>query len=100
MENMDFGMFLNWLVFGGGSVMAASFLLERIAWFQLQVAETKKYITYAASSLLGIGAYALITYAPAFVAAAQPYFMVLAGTFVMIFLNNLFHKFDKALPKG
>jgi drug/metabolite transporter (DMT)-like permease len=100
MENMDFAMFLNWIVFGGGAVMCASWVLDRVAWFQAQSPELKKVIAYVLSAVFGIGAYLLVTLAPDFVALAQPYFMVIASVFSSIFLSNVFHKYDKAAPKG
>jgi hypothetical protein len=100
MENMDFAAFLNWIIFGGGAVLCSSWVLERIALFQAQSPETKKFISYGMSALFGFGAYALITFAPDFVALAQPYFMVVASIFSSIFLSNVFHKYDKAAPKG
>jgi hypothetical protein len=100
MENMDFAMFLNWIVFGGGAVMCASWILDRVAWFNAQTPELKKVIAYVLSALLGIGAFVLVTLAPDFIALAQPYFMVIASIFSSIFLSNVFHKYDKAEPKG
>lgn len=96
----DFSQFLQWLIFGGGAVMASSFLLERLPAFQKLTAETKKFVSYVASSALGIGAYALVTFAPDFVVTAQPYFFILSATFISIYLNNMFHKADKEHPKG
>lgn len=95
MDTITFNEFISWLVFGGGSVLASSFLLERWAWFQTLKSENKQLLSYVSASSLGIGAYALITYAPVFVDAAQPYFLILASTFVSIFLSNTFHSADK-----
>lgn len=95
MDQITFNEFINWLIFGGGSVMASSFILERLPKFQELKSNMKELVSYVSASTLGIGAYVLITYAPDFVVAAQPYFIILAGTFVSIFLNNLFHNTDK-----
>lgn len=95
MDQITFNEFINWLIFGGGSVMASSFILERLPKFQELTSGGRELVSYISASALGIGAYVLITYAPDFVSAAQPYFIILAGTFVSIFLNNVFHNTDK-----
>lgn len=95
MEQIDLKDFVNWIIFGGGSVLASSFILERFAWFQSLTSDMRKIVSYVSASVLGVGAYALINYAPDFITVAQPYFLILVGTFVSIFLTNTFHASDK-----
>ena len=95
MEQINLKEFANWLIFGGGSVLASSFILERFAWFQALASDMRKVVSYVIASSLGIGAYVLISYAPEFITAAQPYFLILAGSFVSIFLTNTFHASEK-----
>lgn len=93
--DMTFAQFLNWLLYGGGSVLASSWILERFTWFQNLATESKQWVFFGSASLLSTVAYSLITYAPKFVEAAQPYFFILGGTFVLVFLGKVFHFFDK-----
>jgi hypothetical protein len=88
--------FLMWLISGGGAVLAASWVLERMAWFQkIESSDAKEWIFFGCASVIGVGAYCLVTYAPVFLAAAQPFFMILAGIFGSVFLGKKFHVEDK-----
>jgi len=95
MEGIGFSQFLTWLVFGGGSVMASSWLLERWAWFQGQTSKVKEYATFVGAGVMSIGAMSVMTFAPDFVAKAEPFFVVLAGVFSLVFLKNAFHRTSK-----
>ena len=94
---MDLFMWLAWLFQSGGSVLVASWILERIpAYVDLVVAETKKYIFWGLSFLLSALAFALVTYVPREVLESiAPYFGFAYGTFAVIFLGEAFHFFDK-----
>jgi len=100
MEQMTLTQFLQWLVFGGGSSVATSWLLERWAWFQAQSSNAKQFISFVATAGLSVGAYALILFAPGFIALASPYFAILAVIFAGVFLGKTFHKVDKKELKG
>ena len=76
---MDFFEFAQYLMNGGGSIMAASWLLERWGYFKIQDPSRKEDIFFGVATLIGFGAYALLTFAPAFMVLAQPYFIILAG---------------------
>ena len=91
---MEFANFLMWLMGIGGAV-AASFILERIPAFQGLSSEWKKFIAYAVAGALGVGAFALTTFAPEVVAMIEPYFVVISMIFTAIFGSNVFHKYDK-----
>jgi hypothetical protein len=89
--------FLQWLISGGGSILAVSWLFERMKWFQNLASESKDYVIFAVSAVVGCGALALVTYVPAAVMAAiAPYFLILASVFVTVFIAKAFHKADKA----
>lgn len=87
---------LAWLFQSGGSVMVASWLLERFpAYKKIENPETKKYIFWGVSVALSSGAFAVITYVPmATLALLAPYFGFAFGTFGVIFLGTLFHQTD------
>lgn len=91
---------LQWLVGGGGSILAVSWGLERMKWFQALSSETKDYTIFGAAAVVGCGALAIITYVPAvMLGAIAPYFAILASIFVTVFLAKVFHKADR-LPTG
>jgi len=91
------GQLMAWLLWlmAGGSAMAASFILERIALFQGLSPDMKKFVAYLVAGVVGVGAFALVTFAPDFILMAEPFFKILAAIFASIFLSNAFHKYDK-----
>jgi hypothetical protein len=90
--------FLVW-VSAGGSVLAVSFIMERIDWFQKLESKTKELIMFMASAVLAMGAIAVQQFVPvATLNAMAPYFASVAGIFGMIFLAKAFHKVDKITP--
>lgn len=94
---MDLFAWLAWLFQSGGSVMVASWILERIpSYVNLVSAEAKKYIFWAASFALSSLAFAAVNYVPRDVLELlAPYFGFAYGTFAAIFLGTVFHFFDK-----
>jgi hypothetical protein len=93
---MDLTGFLQWLVGGGGSILAVSWILERLKWFQSLSSNTKDYTIFGFAVFVGCGALAVITYVPpAILALFAPYFLILASTFVMVFIAKAFHRADK-----
>jgi hypothetical protein len=93
---MELKDFLVWLASGGGGIIAASWLLERWAWFQAKTAEIKELILWGSSAFLAVGSYALVNYLPeASLAMIAPYFYIVSGIFVTVVIGKLFHKVDK-----
>ena len=99
METIGFGEFLTWLT-AGGAAMAVSFILERVPAFQNLSAQMKQFLAYFLAAVVGVGAFALMTFAPDFIALAEPFFRIVAGIFISIFLSNAFHSLDKSGGKG
>lgn len=98
---MDFALFLQYLISGGGSILAASFILERFPKYKnLASPDLKDWIFFGVASVIGIGAYVLVSFAPEFMSMAEPYFVILAGTFGFVFLGKKFHAEDKAKPEA
>lgn len=95
---MTLTQWLTWLFTSGGSVMVASWILERIPSFvNIVNSETKKYVFWVVSVVISAGAYAILTYVPAeTLAVLAPYFGFAFGTFGVIFLGTAFHFFDKS----
>lgn len=92
---MDLEQFLRWLVASGGSIMAVSWLLERLAWFQTLTPDHKDYTIFGASVVVGCGALAAINYIPeSAVVAVAPYFLVVASIFTTVFVAKSFHRVD------
>jgi hypothetical protein len=93
---MEISQFLSWLLASGGSVIVASWILERVAWFQSLVAETKKYVFFGVSAVISCGAFATVTYVPkATLEAIAPWFLIVSGVFVTTVLGEAYHKLDK-----
>jgi hypothetical protein len=86
--------FLLWLV-SGGCVIAASWALEQLDWFQNLTPQQKRYLQFGLSAFLGLGALLVSNFVPQEVLQAlEPYFQVLASVFGMIFLNQAAHSLD------
>ena len=92
---MNLNDFLIWLG-TGGSIMAVSFILERIDAFQKLESKAKEIVMFIASGLLATGATAFLQFVPAeTVSLIAPYFSSLAAVFGILFLAKTFHKVDK-----
>lgn len=93
-EPVTLDNFLLWLI-AGGSVVAVSWILEQVAWFQSLPSKTKQLVQYGASIAVGLAALAIQLYVPADVLdQLEPFFAVIASTFGMVFLNQIAHKVD------
>ncbi len=94
---MGVNEFLQWLLGSGGTVIAASWILERIPWFQAKTAEFKEWFFFGVVSVIWALAYAITTYVPTtIITAIQPWFLGISGLFVVVVVGKLFHKADKA----
>ena len=88
--------FLKWLWLSGGSIIAASWIFERINWFKSQTPGAKEGFFFGLASLFSVGAYAAITYIPiATLDAIQPYFLIISGIFITVVIGKMFHVADK-----
>jgi len=88
--------FFTWLVYGGGSIMAVSFILERFEKYQELSAETKKWVFFIFAAVLSLGSYAIVTFVPSeVVEAINPFFAIISGLFYNLFLGKSFHAADK-----
>ena len=93
---MGINEFFQWLVSSGGTVIVASWILERVAWFQTKTADFKEWFFFGATSVIWAAAYAVVTYVPQEVLTAiQPWFLGISGLFVVSVVGKLFHKADK-----
>lgn len=92
---MDFNQFLVYLM-GGGSIIAASWILERWKKYQAQSPENKQYIFFGIASLIGVIAYLTATYVPSeIIVSIVPIFKIVGLNFTYIFLGSVFHTTDK-----
>ena len=88
--------FLSWLLASGGSVSAASWILERMAWFQAKAPDVKEWIFFGVSSVISVVAYLVVNYVPVEVLnAIAPYFLMISGIFISVIIGKMFHKVDK-----
>jgi len=92
----DLSTFLQWLIGGPGSILAVSWLLERMKWFQALTSDQKQYTVFGCAAAVGCGALAVVKFAPpSLLASIAPFFMVISATFVTLFVMKGFHKADK-----
>ena len=93
---MELKEFLSWLIASGGSVSAASWILERVDWFQAQEAKFKEQFFFMVSSAIAILAYLGVTYIPEdVITMISPYFSIIAAVFSSVIIGKAFHKVDK-----
>ncbi len=93
--------FLQWLIGGGGSILAVSWLLERMTWFQRLSPDAKDYTIFGASVVVGCGALAVVMYVPqAVLDAIAPFFLIISSTFVLVFIAKTFHRVDRINRDG
>lgn len=93
---MEFQEFLSWLVYGGGSIMAVSWILERSKKFQELNSEAKEWLVFGLVTALSIGTYAFQTYvSPEFIQQITPFANIVIATFMTLFLGKAFHLVDK-----
>ena len=93
---MTIDAFLSWFLTSGGSIITASWILERVAWFKLQSPDVKEYLFFGLSAVLSVLAYVVVTFVPAeILAQIAPYFVIISGTFVTVIVGKRFHETDK-----
>jgi putative flippase GtrA len=96
MEGITLEAFLLWLASAGGSGTVASFILEELPWFQGLSSKGRKWVSFATMSVLGAGAFVVLTYVPADVLMAiAPYFAIIGSAFVSVFSGSIWHKQTK-----
>jgi hypothetical protein len=87
---------LSWLIYSGGAILVASWVLDRIPAFNALAAEAQKYINMGVSIVLALGAFAVITYVPpAVFALLDPWFKIAAGTVILYSAQQTVHQATK-----
>jgi hypothetical protein len=87
---------LSWLIYSGGAILVASWVLARIPSFEVLASETKRLINMGVSVVLALGAYAIITYVPAATfAMLNPWFQIVAGIVVLYSAQQTVHQLTK-----
>jgi hypothetical protein len=93
---IDVRSFLQWLIGGGGSILAVSWILERTKWFQSLTSDAKDYTIFGFAVVVGCGALAAVMYVPSsIIDAIAPFFLIVASIFVTVFIVKSFHSTDK-----
>lgn len=93
---MELSEFLVWLMSAVGATGAFSFIAEQFeGWHQLSP-KVRYWVSVVASSLLGLGAWAVVTYVPPEVLESlrQP-FLIVSSIVVTYFSGQAFHKVTK-----
>jgi hypothetical protein len=89
--------FLVWLA-GGGSLIAASWVLGQFSWYTTLVEKAKQWIFFAIAVLFGGGAYAVTQYvSQTALNAVAPYFLIVSFVFIAIFVNKTYTKISNML---
>lgn len=92
--------FLLWLAGGLGSSVTFSYFAERWAWFQTLDVEVKRVYSTVGASIIAILSYVTYTYVPAEVwVMLSPYWQLVVAVITVNYGTQMFHKYDKTLPK-
>lgn len=87
---------LQWVVYSGGGIIVASWVLERVKKFQAATAENKRLIAMAASVAVSLAGYAILTYVPpATLAMLNPWLTVASGTIILYSGGQIVHQATK-----
>jgi uncharacterized membrane-anchored protein len=87
---------LSWVIYSGGAILAASWILERIRGFQAQTPENKRLIAMAVSVAIAVAAYAVLTYVPAqILVQLDPWLTVTLGTIILYSGGQIYHQATK-----
>jgi hypothetical protein len=98
-RNMDnLNALVSWVIWSGGALLIASWVLDKIPAFAKLSSDWKKYVNMAVSVFLALAAYAVITYVPASVyATLDPWFKIVACVIALYSGQQVVHnqtKFD------
>lgn len=93
---MELNEFLQWLLTSGGIIIAVSWMVERMAWFQLLNSDKKEWSFFGMTAVVWVLSYLTVNFVPAGVLEAiSPYFAGVSGLFITVVVGKLFHKADK-----
>jgi hypothetical protein len=85
-----------WILNSGGGATVASFIWERIPWYQKQNGENKRWLFFLSVLVVTLLGYLGLTYIPKDVIdVIAPYFGLVYATFTSYFVGTGFHLADK-----
>ena len=88
--------FLTFIVSSGGNAIIASWILERIPWYQGLAAQMKQWVYFAGVLGLAVIGYVVLTYVPKeTLDSLAPIFALIYASFGSVFVGSAFHKVDK-----
>jgi hypothetical protein len=92
----DVASLLNFLVYGGGVILVASWLLDKIPAFVALPVDAKKYINMGVAVVLALASYAALLYVPAgYFAVIDPWFKIALGIVVLYSGQQVVHRLTK-----
>jgi hypothetical protein len=92
---MELVAFLTYLS-GVGVCVAASFVLERIAWYQALEPNVKDNVFFGVCAVVALSAQAVLMFVPVEVLnQIGPWFLTVSTLFSYLYLGKTFHKVDK-----
>jgi uncharacterized membrane-anchored protein len=87
---------LSWIVYSGGAILAASWVLDRIKRFQAATAENKRIFVMGTSVLVSLAGYAILTYVPPeIMTQLNPWLTVASGTIILYGGGQIYHQATK-----
>jgi tetrahydromethanopterin S-methyltransferase subunit H len=85
-----------WLATSVGAIAVASWVCERWNWFQALESSAKEYGFFGVVVVIACASKAILLYVPVDVLSMiAPWFELIAGIFVALFLGKAYHKIDK-----
>lgn len=92
---MTLDEFLVWLG-AGGSIIAVSWLFEKLNWFTNLSSMAKRWIMFGMCVVIAGGAFAIQQFVPIEVLAQlAPWFKIISGVFGTLFVSETFHRVNK-----
>ena len=93
---VDLNSFITWIIYSGGALLIASWVLDNIPKFGILASKTKKFINIAVALLLAYGCYATIVYVPAnILLLLDPWFKIGAGIVTLYSAQQVVHRMTK-----
>jgi hypothetical protein len=88
--------FLLWLGNSGGGAVVVSWVLEQLPWYLGLVSKAKQYVFFGLTLFVTVVGFVVITYVPQVTLdAIAPFFGLVYGTFISVFLGTAFHNTTK-----
>jgi len=93
----DLPSFFYWVIYSGGALIIASYLLEKWKWFLGLSVNWKKVLNFTFAAIIAVIFYAVLTFvSPDILAKIDPFFKIILGFIVAFGAQQTFHAITKA----